>query len=107
MVVFGVGWRTRVSRRVESLADGTKPPPDERWCGRIPVGKGKQRGGIEGGVHQLTGHSASLIRRTDQRRSLNNIFFVGKIKQTRFSFYKGFQCFLGNELFSKFKRLAG
>ena len=39
MVVFGVGWRTRVSQRVESLADGTKPPPDERWCGHIPVGK--------------------------------------------------------------------
>ena len=83
MVVFGVGWRTRVSRRVESLAYGTKPPPDERWCGHIPVGKGKQRGGKGGGVHQMTGHSAPLIRGTDQRRSFNIVFFGGKIEQTR------------------------
>ena len=44
-------WRTRVGQRVESLADGIKPPFDERWCGIYIMVFGNERGGR--GVHQV------------------------------------------------------
>ena len=88
-------WRTRVSLRVESLANDTKPPPDERWCGHIPVGKENRVAEKGGGIHQMTGHSAPLIRETDQRRSFNIVFFGGKIEQTRFCILQRFSVFFG------------
>ena len=62
--VFGVRWITRVGQRVESLADGIKPPLDERWCGLKPVEL--ENSTAKGGPPD-EGYSAPLIYGADRR----------------------------------------